>query len=78
MTIDDFGGRKFIFAIFVILCAFLFVISGQIDFDQFMSTIIWAFGIFSVSNAVSHLSDGGSMTVDHKILKENIKNISEN
>ena len=32
MNVDDFGGRKFVFAMFVVLCAFLLVISGQISF----------------------------------------------
>ena len=57
MIIEDFGGRKFIFAIVVVVCALIIAITGHITFDQFMSLIIWAFGIFSVSNAVSHLSD---------------------
>lgn len=57
MTIDDFGGRKFIFAMLVILFAFLLVISGQIDYKAFMEIVIWAFGIFSATNAVAHLSD---------------------
>ena len=56
MTIEDFGGRKFIFAMFVILCAFLLVISGQINFKEFMDTVLWVFGIFAGANAVAHLS----------------------
>ena len=63
MTIDDFGGRKFIFAMFVIVCAFLLVISGQIGFDRFMEIVLWSFGLFSATNAVAHLSD-------NKIVKE--------
>ena len=73
MSIGDFGGRKFVFAMFVIFLAFLILISGHINFAQFMDTVLWVFGIFAGTNAVAHLSDGGSMTVDHQILKENIK-----
>ena len=72
MTIDDFGGRKFVFAMFVIVCGFLLVISGQIDFNKFMEIILWAFGIFSASNAVAHLSD--SKIVGVKTETINIKN----
>ena len=68
MTIDDFGGRKFIFAVFVVLLAFLILISGHINFAQFMDTVLWTFGIFAGTNAVSHLSEGGSITVDHKVV----------
>lgn len=57
MTIDDFGGRKFIFAMFVIFLAFLILVSGNINFAQFMDMVLWTFGIFAGTNAVSHLSD---------------------
>lgn len=66
MTIDDFGGRKFVFAMFVILLAFLILISGNMNFNQFMETAVWVFGVFAGSNAIAHLSDGGNITVDHK------------
>jgi len=80
MSIDDFGGRKFVFAMFVIFLAFLILISGNITFDQFIDTVVWVFGIFAGTNAVSHLSDGGTITVDHKVvnnLREDLKNNSD-
>ncbi len=57
MTIDDFGGRKFVFAMFVVACALVLSLVKLITFDQFLQITVWAFGIFSVANAVSHLSD---------------------
>lgn len=57
MIIEDFGGRKFVFAIVTMVCALLLAITGQITFDQFMTLMIWALGIFSVSNAITHLND---------------------
>ncbi len=66
MTIDNFGGRKFVFAMFVVLCAFLLVISGQINFKEFMDTVLWVFGIFAGANAISHLSDSSLITVRKK------------
>ena len=68
MSIGDFGGRKFVFAMFVILLAFLILISGHINFAQFMDTVLWVFGIFAGTNAVSHLSDGGNIKVDHHVV----------
>ncbi len=57
MTIDDFGGRKFIFAMFAVLCAFLLVALGQLDPKEFITVVTADFAIFASSNAVAHLSD---------------------
>lgn len=57
MSIDDFGGRKFVFAMFSVACALWLALVGSITFDQFMAVNVWALGIFSVSNAFAHLSD---------------------
>lgn len=57
MTIDDFGGRKFVFAMFVVACAFVLALIGLITFDQFMTVTVFALGIFSMTNAVSHLGE---------------------
>jgi len=57
MSIEDVGGRKFIFAIFVVTGSLWLALVKLITFDQFLQVTVWAFGIFSVSNAVSHLSD---------------------
>lgn len=57
MTIDTFGGRKFIFAMFVVGCGLWLSLVNSITFDQFMGITVWALGIFSVTNAVAHLSD---------------------
>lgn len=57
MSIENFGGRKFVFAMFVVMCALWLALVKLITFDQFMEITIWAFGIFAVSNAVAHLSN---------------------
>ncbi len=55
MTIQDFGGRKFILAIFTILCAFLLAVANHITFADFEKIVILSFAIFSATNAFSKI-----------------------
>ena len=70
MTIENFGGRKFVFAMFVVSCAFVLVCCGLINYTEFMTVIVYALGIFSVSNAVAHLSDSKEIYEIEKIKKD--------
>ncbi len=65
--IEQIGGRKFIFAVLVVICGFVLAGVDKISFDQFTSLALWALGIFSVSNAVQKV---GAITVRHKIERE--------
>lgn len=53
--IEEIGGRKFIFAMLIILLGFILAGVGQIGFDQFMSLALWALGIFSATNAIQKI-----------------------
>lgn len=48
--IEEWGGRKFIFAIGVVSMFFLLVLFGKAEVSALESIAIWALGIFSVSN----------------------------
>ena len=48
--LNDLGGRKFVFAILIVIIVFLLALFGEITFEQFTGTILWAFGIFSAAN----------------------------
>lgn len=62
MTIENFGGRKFLFAMLVVICAALLVISGDLTPKEFIALVTVAYGIFAGTNAVSHLSPTPAIT----------------
>jgi hypothetical protein len=48
--LETLGGRKFVFAVGVVLLFFVLVLFGQTDAEKLESIAIWALAIFSVAN----------------------------
>lgn len=53
----DLGGRKFIFALIVLVMFFIAAYTGKIPFTQFESGAVWALGIFVAGNTISKFAD---------------------
>ena len=73
--IEQIGGRKFIFAMFVLILGFALAIDGKIDFDQFMKLAVLALGIFSATNALQKIGNikVNNFPTPRKELKEELK-----
>ena len=48
--IESLGGRKFVFAIVLVVGMFSLALAGKISFDQLTSVCEWIFGIFVTGN----------------------------
>ncbi len=53
---DFLGGRKMFFAIFLFLCATVFLFVDKADFGDWSQFVMWIFGIYAVGNGAEHLA----------------------
>ena len=44
------GGRKFVFALLIVISALTLSIIGKVTYDQFLQTALLAFGLFAAAN----------------------------
>lgn len=47
---DFFGGRKFFFALLLLITAVVFVVIDKAEFSDFSQFIMWVFGIYAAGN----------------------------
>lgn len=53
--LKDFGGRKFILTIIVILGLFILAGQGKISFEDLRISLSWILGIFVAGNSIQKL-----------------------
>lgn len=56
MSIENFGGRKFILSILAFITIFVLTLTGGLNADQFLDAIKWIIGLFVVGNVGAYVA----------------------
>lgn len=46
--------RKFILAVVILVAGVVFLMTGRVDYDQFLDLARWIFGLYAAGNAATY------------------------